>query len=322
MSDIMTVLSHRKEVSFDEMYRLLNQLVFVDAEESNKYALFRYMSKLESLGHVEIDYNDRKVYCNKTYLGMMPRIGLYQALLIGARNQNFLSKISSFINKHNKGMKMIISKQTHTGLPDLVIIESYSKSLISQFSENFGLTFTGFMPLAQQLVEESSTTRQYADEIQEMNSLNWPKRIFSLELLHFINQAVSGDNALEEYITPTNQQKIHRLVIGGHGYKVSADWGRYLYLENAELNVLLYDKVSLLLAVPRNVPLPKLLARAVSLCSGLTSEQAQISIHSINFPKDLWVDIYKGVPRYIAEQVAFKLNQTLQIIELNQAVKE
>jgi hypothetical protein len=89
--------------------------------------------------------------------------------------------------------------------------------------------------------------------------------------------------------------------------EIDVDWGRYLALHRAGFNVLYFDSTKHLLATPKSLPLPRLLARSVALCSGSSPRPLTSSSDGrlTNFV------VYDLVPRCLADLVAAKLEQEL-----------
>ena len=61
--------------------------------------------------------------------------------------------------------------------------------------------------------------------------------------------------------------------------------------------------------VPLYVPLPRLLARAITMCTGMAPMIARTDEKTGAIPADYPIHIYSGVPPVIAELIARKLGQ-------------
>ena len=75
--------------------------------------------------------------------------------------------------------------------------------------------------------------------------------------------------------------------------------------------------------MPRSVPLPNLLARALTFCTGtppFNGRTAAVSLADI--PKDYSIDIYSGVPESIASLISTKIGQELQYRSLDENEEE
>ena len=85
-----------------------------------------------------------------------------------------------------------------------------------------------------------------------------------------------------------------------------------MILADEGVDVLLYDERRHQLAVPSTVPLPRFLARAATLCTGLAPAQARMGEQSVGgVPAGHPVDIYCAVPPPVATMISEKLSQNL-----------
>ena len=89
-------------------------------------------------------------------------------------------------------------------------------------------------------------------------------------------------------------------------------WGRFAVLKSAGKQVLVYDETNGDLAVPESVPLPRLLARGLTLCSGVPPmpEGGTPSLSSGGKGRRT---VYRGVSPDVLRTVAGKLAQTAQV---------
>lgn len=144
------------------------------------------------------------------------------------------------------------------------------------------------------------------------NPLNhWTSKAFSIEKLHFVNKAeVNGAVQLFEYLNPLNQQRTHWLWKDTLAAEVDRDWGRYMLLAHYGLNRLVYDLEAHLLAIPKNLPLPIFLSRALTLCSGIVPTHAYLKLNNnLGFPAKLPVIVYKKVIPEVVNILCSKLSQ-------------
>jgi hypothetical protein len=167
---------------------------------------------------------------------------------------------------------------------------------------------------AVQLINFTGNIDEYFSSALEVPSQNWEKRFFSPLHLKFLKKEIIQSHTclLEEYTAHYSHKKLYRLVLGDIGYKVTVDWGRYLILKELGRQVLLYDWEKRLLAIPKFVPLPRLLARATILCSGSTAVQFITQQNIASIPVGCLMDQYEEVPIYVAKTIAEKLGQKLQ----------
>src|SRR5262249_32630815 len=82
---------------------------------------------------------------------------------------------------------------------------------------------------------------------------------------------------LSRYQNPIRGVWSYRLVRGGSSAAVDHSWGRWMALSWASRFVLDYDSSTGLLRVPAKIPLPRLIARALVLCTGRAPGLAQVA---------------------------------------------
>ena len=76
--------------------------------------------------------------------------------------------------------------------------------------------------------------------------------------------------------------------------------------------MLLYDSKRFLFATPSSVPLPRLISRALILCTGLAPSEAVLQGKPVEMlPEYCHLNIYDAVVPSIAEMVSNKLGQKL-----------
>jgi hypothetical protein len=153
---------------------------------------------------------------------------------------------------------------------------------------------------------------------RDLGQHGWTTKVFDPGTLTFTpDTAGLPRDGLIEYKDRYEQLR-HIIKDGGSEAVVDRDWGRYLILANNERQVLHYDDRRQLLIVPSTVPLPNLLARAATLCSGLAPLQGHVTGgtpgKTFRWP---FVDVYRAVPYAIARRLSEKLGQGLPRLEEN-----
>ena len=105
----------------------------------------------------------------------------------------------------------------------------------------------------------------------EREDLNWDRREFDLDRLRFGSPADDAEESrprLVTYTHPSGWDWRDWLWQDGASADVDRSWGRYCVLASVGHTVLHYNHREGVATVPRQVPLPKLLARALALSSG------------------------------------------------------
>ena len=146
------------------------------------------------------------------------------------------------------------------------------------------------------------------------NNINWEKMFFDPVRIRFsrYGEIYKDKPTLVSCINPRDQQYTHFYWNDGLGSIVDRDWGRYLIFQDTRKNVLVFDPEKQQLGVPAPCPLPLLLTRAVTLCSGKTPSQISYFYPHDGDQKDVIpLNIYDDVPAEIAVRIAEKVGQEL-----------
>lgn len=269
---------------------------------------------LDSSGYCEFDFNNRMVYMCPPCLALLPGFGLPKAVLTGARTPGLLSKIKQASkNRRGKASCTVVPQRSkNINMPSSLIIEAVDTNTIQEIAAESGIRCRSERPVSWDLVNFSSSCDEINKSLkfEKMEELNWGRRVFVPSKLRFsrTDEAI-GSYRLVEYKNPVNQQPHHWLWNGENRAEVERDWGRYLVLSNLSLGVVLYDEKQHKLATPVTVPLPCLLARAVTMCTGMSPLLAKTSERIGAIPFGHPVHIYTGVPPVIAGLIAEKLGQ-------------
>jgi hypothetical protein len=83
------------------------------------------------------------------------------------------------------------------------------------------------------------------------------------------------------------------------------DWAKHAVISREGRTWLRYDRKKMLFACPVRLAIPRMMSRALSLCSGFLPEQR---MESTEFFRQRW-RVWKDVPRPVADLIADKLGQ-------------
>ncbi|MCE5285180.1 MAG: hypothetical protein LLG02_04930 [Pelosinus sp.] len=318
MSQLLEILATRGDISFADFDRAIDYL-YSDAigEENANNVRRRIARHMEELAHCEFDYSRRRVYCCRPELVLLPGRGCYTAILTGARTPKMIRSLMNLQSSNREQMVVSMSPQQRARipLPDKISVSVVERSLLNRIAVSLRMDIQSDVPAAWVIMHSTSSMEEYETTLQRYisSSVNWSCRQFSLERLHFVSvrrgENVSG---LLEFTDPYTQKKFHVWSFEGKSVEIDRDWGRYMVLKKAALNVLFYDKVRHILGVPCFVPLPRLLARAAALSSGYAANEGYIEGRVLGPSTRLNMDLYFGVPLNIATGIAEKISQKLQ----------
>ena len=297
---------------FDSLYIKYGQGDSRGAEGARQVR-WRSLGVLERLGHIDSVFDSGKgtVYVAPPVLARLPVSGLPQAVLCGARSPETKGAVQAACRSH--GCRM--SSESHPRAagwftPSRVTLEAETEQALSDVAKSLRIAL-GAVPTAWALLEYSETVEEYLLSCAPLDGaeLDWPRLDFDGTMLRF-RPPVPAPPAvrLSKYRHPTRQLSVYYLWRNGSHQIVARDWGCYAMLKERQQDVLVYDGRRFALAVPVGAPLPRLLGRSCTLCSGWAPE-------FVSEPEDLrpigGYDVFAGVPPAIAETVAAKLGQKL-----------
>jgi len=312
MITLLDIVSTRGDLSFLDFNKAFDSLYteYINGSNELKYMRRQMMYWLDSLGHCEIDFTKRRIYVCKPCISLLPGVGCREAILTGSRDKQLLTKLKQLQKEYKHQLLITDTPQVidNISLPSVITLQAIDQNMFVIVANQLGIDFVSNTPASWLIANASGSIFEYEVIIKykKYSPLNWPKRYFSVQQMRFkrnIDQTI--DTFLVEYTNTVTQQKIHYWVKGNFAAIVDRNWARYLAIKNAGKNVLKYDERKQLLAIPFYAPLPGLMSRAATLCSG------QVAIKTNNVKSDYPVYIYRGVSNSIAGIIAQKLSQEL-----------
>lgn len=327
---LLYVISAKKELAwlsfketFDYLYNLETGLREENTDKDGiKNKRLQAIRALDSLGHCDFNFSGdsskNKVYAASPVLVRLPSAGFPQAILAGARSPNTIQQLSDAcqsagdrINleiKEQASELVLIPKRVAVQAEDVRELEAIASSLTIPFIET---------PSAWSLLHFAASIDDYLATLKWANDseLNWKRETFEPNSLQFKTVEKTDSNIrLSRYSHPSRNTKSYYLWQDGRCTQIDLDWGRYANLKALRLNVLSYDKRRFTMAVPASANLPRLLERALTLCSGYAAIYVKKMPHD---PQILGFKLFSAIPPQIAEMTADKLGQTLLMQSLN-----
>ena len=321
---MLYVISAKMEMSwvsfkeaFDYLYRLDATASSVELDGIN-YKRFQTVRALDSLGHCDFDYRDdgSKVYAAPPVLVRLPCAGFPQAILAGARSPQTIQQLSTAcksIGNHIINLEVTEQASELVLVPQRVAVQAEDVGELQAIANSLKIPFLE-TPSAWSLLHFAADIDNYLGTLQWYNSpeLTWKRETFDLSCLQFrSSSSTAGGQGVRlcRYSHPSRNTKICYLWQNGSCTQIDLDWGRYAILKVSGLNVLIYDKRRFIMAVPASAKLPRLLERALILCSGYAARYIE------NLPGDRpeirGFTLFQAIPPQIAEITAAKLSQTL-----------
>ncbi|MEW6664112.1 MAG: hypothetical protein AB1512_02680 [Thermodesulfobacteriota bacterium] len=305
---------------FNEMFRLLHLPAGPDTENWPDIDARRYLIRLlDSLCYCEFDFNRRMVHMCPPCLVLLPVCGLPRAVLAGARSPRLLKGMKSLARKSSKraSVESVLQKGGQAAIPPSIYIEAASSQMLREIAAELEIGALLEGPASWMLANFSASVNDVKKGIafEKRAAPGWKRRVFDQKTLSFSYSVAEKDAArlsLVEYTNPVNKQFRHWLWDGEAAAEVDRDWGRYLALADAGLNILTYDPDLRVMAVPVTVPPPCLLARSLAMCSGAAPRIIRAPSKRIgDIPPGSLLHVYECVAPSIAGLVSMKLGQEL-----------
>ena len=330
-SDLLYVLSARQEISWRAFKAVFDALatanapaqeqVEMGADEAweGRFARQQTATVLDALAHCDFDWQEGqgRVYVAPPVLARLPRAGLPQAVLCGARSPQTRAQLEKICAANSVAVEWTAqTSDAALGLafvPPRVAFQAAKMENLEAVARELNIVCYEQPPAWQLLYVTSSLSDTLAAcRWAPASELNWRRRDFATRQLQFReSKARYGDAQLIRYTHPRRQTRQHYIVRDGESALIDLDWGRYAALSAVGSNVLAYDERSFDFAVPAGAPLPRLLARSLALCSGFAPRFLSRQNAPWNSPEPRGFNIYRWIPPRIAEIVATKLGQAL-----------
>jgi hypothetical protein len=232
------------------------------------------------------------------------------AVLCGSRSPDTIDLVRTAASKCNVTVKTgPHSGDLSTLLPERVILHGLVNSNLDECASSLGIPLAATPP-AYALASLSATLPEIAASLEwkTVPELNWPFADFDPEHNGFTRVKEGRPSfRLTRYLDPIKNVFRYYMWDSDKCAEIDLDWGRYLALHRSDFNVLYFDPTKHLLATPKSLPLPRLLARSLALCSGSSPRPLTSSSDG---PLTNFV-VYELVPRCLADLIAAKLEQEL-----------
>lgn len=323
-NELVYAMSVKGKMTVDQFYELLNSIEVredTDVEGAGYDIRNTVIRVLESLGYCEFDFRSRQVFMCPTCMIRLPSLGTPKAVITGAQTPYLVE----FVKKKIKGKSeraLILNvpqRSSIINLPPLLCIEADAISTLEEISNDCNIAYRLDIPTSWLLVKMSESEQDIRNKLDFIKRSWDPKtmKIYDAERLAFISSDMECDECLVQYKSQIDHQFYFLYWKDNKSAEIGKDWGRYAILSRMKRKILIYDKMLRLLAVPKAVPLPTILARALVFCTGTPPFKGQITFeNSTDIPLGYYLDIYSGVSKELANEIAIKLGQELQYYSL------
>lgn len=327
---MLYVISAKKELawpSFKETFDYLYNLETGVREENTdidgiKNKRLQTIRALDSLGHCDFNFSDdsskNKVYAASPVLVRLPCAGFPQAILAGARSPATIKQLSDACQSVGNHINLEIKEQASESvlIPKRVAVQAEDVRELEAIASSLGIPFIE-TPSAWSLLHFAASIDDYLATLKWSNDseLNWKHQTFEPSSLQFKTIEKTETNIrISRYSHPSRNTQSYYFWQDGICTEIDLDWGRYAILKALRRNVLIYDKRRFTMAVPASANLPRLLERALTLCSGYAATYVKKLPHD---PQIQGFNLFSAIPPQIAEMTAAKLGQTLLQQSLN-----
>ena len=277
---LLFALTAWREVSLVQFRRLFDRTYVpcLVPGDTATYSPLRYQQShaaaiLDALGHCDMDatHDPPRIVAAPQVLAGLPSAGLPRAVLCGGRGPDTVREVERAV-KGNGALRISVASQA--GLvpyaPRRIEIQGNTVAELESVARDLGM-IAGWPSPANSLIGASENLREYLDTLAwtQRPELDWPREDFDPERLRFVeSRNWDGDVRLSRYQDPVRKQFIHWLWRGVLSTQVSSEWGRWAILNTLGRQVLEYQPANGLLSIPGSLRLPRLVARALVLCSG------------------------------------------------------
>lgn len=310
---LLYVLSSKREISWPVFKRVFDTLAARELVKYDNAGVARniVLRAFASLGHCEVvsDSDGLRIVIAPSSLVRLPTSASI-AVLCGSRSPETIDVVRTAAAK----FQVAVETMAHPGdlsplLPQRVVLRAQAGSSLSDFAMSLGIA-VAVTPPAHALVCMSATLDHIAASLEWRTApeLQWPSADFDPEHNRFTRPRDGRlPFRLTRYLDPVKNIFRYYMWNSEECAAIDPDWGRYLALQKSGFGVLYFDSTKHFLTMPKSLPLPRLLARAVVLCSG--SSPRTLMRSSGREATDFAV--YELVPSSIAEMVAAKVGQDL-----------
>jgi hypothetical protein len=314
---LLYALSARSELGWSSIKRIFDSLYEADGVVTDvtplRYRRADVVRTLDSLGHVEFypRQGQVKAVVACPAIALLPGRGLPTAVVVGARSPSSVEQLR--VTAKQRGVILKVQSQVCDPRlhPSRISLIADDLEQLLALSEMQGLHCAN-SPVAWSILQATASLDDYLTTLvpEHLGGINWEREDFDPDALYFKRYRREDGTLLSRYTHATRRTRLHIFYRDGVGSVIDPDWGRFALLHAVSRNVLSYDAELFRFAVPVTIPLPKLFARALCLCSGLVpAVENQTPLQQTH---GIMARVYDRVPLHIAKLVAEKLGQGLE----------
>ena len=316
---LLHVISARREISWSVFKKCVDTFIAEAHLAGVKATPARasLLRRLDALGHLDVVRTPAapRIVAAPSCLVRLPT-DVPAVVFAGARSWNLQTLVSGAVNR--LGLEMTINRQRGelaACVPDRVAVYADSEDLLGEYAQSIGVVYQP-TPASWSFCHLSTGLDDVVNSLRWSSpaELQWQRSDFDVQRATFRPRVGARPaQGLTRYLDPVKGSYRYWLWRGDTAADIDPDWGRYCAFRDAGRSVLHYDRNSQLLGVPRTAPLPRLLARALTLCSGYSPSAPRRS----PFNDQSALEVFQMVPRAIVDLVADRLRQDVAASRLD-----
>lgn len=278
---------------------------------TNSWSGFEALKALDMLGHCETAGRKGRIIVTlaRASLARLPGLEKSRAVLVGARSAATVKELQEVCKTSGAGVSVLNSEASAgSGCISMkrIVLEADSFDAVKSVADSVGIPLTR-QPAGWELACASTSVADFEKAIRWDSGYPVPgdAEHFSPDTLRF-GENYSGGLRLARWKEFATNKIIYALrKDSAVAFLDSPEWGRHVELSASGASSIRYDAGRKLFAIRASARPPRLLARALCLCSG---ELPAITEAVTGKSKTLWL-AFDDVPQPVASIVAEKLGQ-------------
>jgi hypothetical protein len=303
----LNFLTARGFVRMQALREVMSQLTpRGDGQHEDSLGAYKLVRGMDMLGHAEYDNRSRpaRLMVANPCLARTPNVERCQYLLCGARSTCSVASIKETAAAQAVRISVAVSKQASDAklMPDKIILSFDDEPAARRIAGALRLNI-GAAPAAWSLACLANSASDFE------SSLDWRPRTIVHTQLRFYNAAkmIFEDSFGEEQSglahTLTNPPSFYFVEKEREARVDDLDYARYWCQSREGVAGIQYDSKRHLLAVPLRLPLPRLFARALCLCSGEMPLQVPGNMLRSRRDSLLFRDVHAEIAAKISEKL-------------------
>lgn len=274
---LLFVLSARRTMSrtsFRNAYENIWPPGGEPAGRSLSYAVTSAIETLSDLGHCERAAGGDLIIAPPA-LALLPWPGAPRAVLCGARSPESLATLRSHARQYRVRVTSTAQGSWESPAPARIEASAEHTGDLERLARSAGCAFPA-PPPALSMASVAASVVDYLDGLEWTSDteLDWPRSDFIPEKLRFDSRGhFDGHLRLSQYRHPDGYSVRDYLWRDGLAAATDRSWGRFAVLADSGIQPLRYDRRSGTVLIPVTTPLPRLLARSLTLSSGLAPRE-------------------------------------------------